>query len=366
MILSELDLFSFKSIGEASCSFSPKLNGIFGGNGMGKTNLLDAIHYLSLVRSHLGTIDRLSIKKGDEEANIVGTYLLEEGEEERIALRIRLEKPKQLSHNGKLYSKLSDHIGRFPLVIISPQDYRLIRGGSSDRRRFFDRLLSQLDKEYLQALVKYEHALQQRNNLLRKEFRDENLFEILEEQLAISAIQIRSKRESFVNDFTPLFLQFYNKVSQGEESVSIKYLTESPVEVEEYVALLKQRRNIDYGMGISTFGIHRDDLLLNLGDELMRKIGSEGQNKSFLIGLKFAEYAILSYAMQVKPILLLDDIFDKLDEQRVSSIISLVSTEDFGQIFITDTNRKYLDKIIEAQGGNYHLFEAKNGIITQS
>lgn len=363
MILSELEIFAFKGIEETSCLFSPKLNGIFGGNGMGKTNLLDAIHYLSLVRSHLGTIDRLSIKKDHEEANLVGTYLLESGENERIALRIRAEKPKQLSRNGKLYPRLSDHIGRFPIVIISPQDYRLIRGGSSDRRRFLDRLLSQLNKNYLNELVKYEQALLQRNNILRQGMRDSSLLEILETQMALAGCKLLQQRNAFITRFSPLFLKLYKMVSGQAEPVSIHYLSECSTTSEQFLSNLKFRREQDFAAGTSTYGIHRDDLLLHLGDELIRKVGSEGQNKSFLVGIKFAEYMILSQETNCKPILLLDDLFDKLDESRVSNIISLVSQEDFGQIFITDTNRKHLDKIIAEQGGDYRLFEANKGSI---
>lgn len=333
---------------------------------MGKTNLLDAIHYLSLVRSHLGTIDRLSIKKGAEEANLIGTYRLDDGEEERIALRIRQDKPKQLSRNGKLYPRLSDHIGRLPLVVISPQDYRLIRGGSGDRRRFLDRLLSQLDQSYLQDLVHYEQALQQRNHMLRNEMRDSHLLEVVETQLALKGCSILSRRESFVTHFSPLFLQHYHRVSGTHEPVSLVYHSECSDSMETYLRELERRREVDFVAGTTTYGIHRDDLLLHLGEELMRKVGSEGQNKTFLVGLKFAEYAILSQEMHLRPLLLLDDLFDKLDESRVCNIISLVSQEDFGQIFITDTNRMHLDKIIAEQGGSYNLFEAKEGVITSS
>lgn len=362
MFLSQIDIFNFKGIEESSCRFSKKLNGFFGGNGMGKTNLLDAIHYLSLVRSHLGTIDRLSVRQGTLEANISGVYL-NEGEKDRISLRIRTEKNKQLSRNGKLYTRLSDHIGRFPLVIISPQDYRIIRGGSSDRRKFIDRLYSQLDKEYLQALVTYEHALQQRNTMLRQQMSDKNLYAVVEQQMGCSGSFIALKRKTFIEDFSPIFNRLYHEVSNLHEKVGISYLSEANLSIDEYVEMLRKSRELDLKVGTTTFGVQKDDLALYMGEELVRKVGSEGQNKTFIIGLKFAEYDILSSTIDKKPILLLDDLFDKLDETRVSNIISLVSHDDFGQIFITDTNRKYLDEIIAKQGGDYELFEISSGNI---
>lgn len=330
---------------------------------MGKTNLLDAIHYLSLVRSHLGTIDRLSVMKGANEANVVGIYFDDEGEEHRISLRIRSDKPKQLSRNGRLYSRLSDYIGGFPIVIISPQDYRIIRGGSADRRRFVDRLLSQLDKKYLHSLVAYDYALLQRNNMLRSDMRDDTLFAVVEEQMAIAGSDIRCRREHFFEAFLPVFNALYYDVSGTDEKVSILYNSHAADKAEIFAENLARRRPEDFLVGSTTYGTHKDDFELLLDDELMRKIGSEGQNKTFLTGLKFAEYRMITEKRGIKPILLLDDLFDKLDESRVERIIKLVSRDYFGQIFITDTNRKYLDDIIEAQGGQYHLFEVEKGAV---
>lgn len=328
---------------------------------MGKTNLLDAIHYLSLVRSHLGTIDRLSVRYETSEANLVGQYLSDSGEEERLALRIRSEKPKQLRRNGKVYARLSDHIGRIPLVVISPQDYRLIRGGSGDRRRFLDRLLSQLDKNYLRASVLYERSLSQRNTMLRKGLHDASLYAVLEQQMAYTGSQIVAKRTQFVARFIPLFQELYSMVSRQPEQVTIQYITTASSKEEEFLESLARYRENDCVVGTTTYGTHRDDLALMLGSELMRKVGSEGQNKTFLVGLKFAAYYILAEKLQKLPILLLDDLFDKLDESRVSNIISLVSREEFGQIFVTDTNRKYLDAIIAEQGGDYQLLKVDAG-----
>lgn len=364
MVLQHLDLVAFKSIAIASCHFSPKLNCFFGGNGMGKTNLLDAIHYLSMTRSHLGTIDRMAIRHGASEALITGSFLAQQGApEEIITLRIRGEQGKVLSRNGRLYKRLSEHIGRFPLVIISPQDYRLIRGGSEERRNFLNRLLSQQDPTYLTELIRYEYALNQRNNLLRSEQKDDMLFSVVEEQMAYSGCAIAQKRAVFVERFTPIFNEYYHTISADEEQVSLAYQTKTGATPEEFLSSLQSFRSLDLATGHSAYGIHKDDIEMLLEEYPIRKIGSEGQNKTYLTALKLAEYHLLSQQLDSQPLLLLDDLFDKLDAERVEHIIQIVSGPLFGQIFITDTNRKYLDAIIEAQGDEHHLFEVNRGEI---
>lgn len=365
MVLEHLELVAFKSIATASCDFAPKLNCFFGGNGMGKTNLLDAIHYLSMARSHLNTVDRLAIRIGSTEAVLSGDYRANEGEEpDRIALRLRMGQAKALSRNGRLYKRLSEHIGRYPLVIISPQDYRLIRGGSDERRNWLDRLLSQHDALYLDLLIRYDRALQQRNTLLKSDFQDEMLLSIVEEQMALTGVEIAQKRAEFVRDFTPTFNQLYQEIcGDKSECVTLNYLTATAPNRELFTQDLRQRRREERATGYTTYGIHKDDLEMLLGENLMRKIGSEGQNKTFLTALKFTEYNLLANKLQCRPILLLDDLFDKLDAERVERIIGIVSRPIFGQIFITDTNRKYLDDIIEAQHESFHLYAVDHGNI---
>lgn len=362
-MLNTIEILNFKNIKEINCDFSPKINGFFGKNGMGKTNILDAIHYLSLIKSHIGTTDYLSIKKGESETYINGVYTLVDTQIERISLRIRKEKSKILSHNGKAYNRLSEHIGRFPIVIISPQDYLLIKGGSCDRRRFLNRLLSQIYPAYMRALVNYEKALQQRKNLLTNHVWDDTLLSAIEWQLAENGAIIHKLRESFFKTFIPYFNDAYHLISGYDESVSILYKSDASNDINEYSKKLFLARKIDFQIESNSYGIHKDEIQLLLEDELVRKIGSEGQNKCFLIGLKFAEYRVLSEYNQMHPILLLDDLFDKLDESRVKKIIDYVSKDTFGQIFITDTNRKYLDNIIDAQNKPYKLFEVSNGNI---
>lgn len=331
---------------------------------MGKTNLLDAIHYLSLAKSHLSTVDKLAVKKGFDEAQIAGSFCDEEGEEHRIGLKICIDKAKTMSRNGREYRRLSDHIGRFPVVIISPNDQKLIKGSAGDRRRFLDRLLSQLYPDYLQAIVKYNYALNQRNALLQKQMSDPLLYRVIEGQLAESAVLISEKRRLFVDNIRPIFSELYSYVCGYSEEVDLHYKTSITMEPYAYADFLSHTRRGDLRMGVTSYGVHKDDMDLLLYDELMRKVGSEGQNKTFLIGLKFAEYRLLSEATNVKPILLLDDLFDKLDAERVERIIELVGSNCFGQIFITDTNRKYLDDIIQAQGADYQLFELNRGTVT--
>ncbi|MBB6275714.1 DNA replication/repair protein RecF [Porphyromonas circumdentaria] len=366
MILSHIDLIAFKSISAASCDLAPKLNCLLGGNGMGKTNFLDAIHYLSMTRSHLNTIDRMAVQHGAAESIISGCYLnLQDQTEDTITLRIRPESPKALSRNGRLYKRLSEHIGRYPLVTISPQDYRLIRGSSEERRHFLDRMIAQQNPTYLNNLIRYDHLVNQRNNLLRGEQVDDMLFGVVEEQMALIGRSIAQERASFISSFTPIFNQFYQTISQEGEQVSLHYKTKTAPTVEEYLSALRQNRPIERMAGHSMYGVHKDDLDMFIDEYLIRKIGSEGQNKTYLTALKFSEYQIVAEKLKCRPILLLDDLFDKLDADRVERIIEIVASSLFGQIFITDTNRKYLDAIIHAQGEEYHLFKVDRGEITQ-
>lgn len=365
MVLQQIEILNFKSIAYAQCSFAPKLNCFLGGNGMGKTNLLDAIHYLSMLRSHIGTTDPLAIQYGTSEAIISASYNLSPEEpEEHIALRIRHEQGKALSRNGRPYKRLSQHIGRYPLVIISPQDQTLIRGGSMLRRAWLDRLLSQQNPQYLDLLIRYETALKQRNALLKKESRDELLYLVVEEQMAHLSCAIAALRRSLVEQFIPSFDATYQAISQEQsEAVSLRYvsqITDSPQAVAEEIQAARAK---DLILGHSSVGIHKDDLEMLLGENLMRKVGSEGQNKTFLTALKFTEYKLIAEALRCQPILLLDDLFDKLDAERVERIIGIISQSLFGQTFITDTNRKYLDDIIAMQHQSYSLFSVSHGEI---
>ena len=319
MILQRLHLLHFKSIASASCTFSPKVNCFIGLNGMGKTNLLDALHYLSFTKSHLSITDSLAVQYGQEAAVLDAVYRSDFGDERQLLLQIRPGHRKVLKRNKKEYPKLSDHIGAFPLVIVSPQDYQLILGGSDERRRFVDKQLSQQDSVYMAALAQYHRILEQRNVLLKSQRADDAVLEVLDLQLEQVSPLLYERRAAFVRDFIPLFQQYYTAISGGQDRVSLVY-TSSLAEYEGHcLELLREARQRDRLMGYTTMGLHKDDLQMLLGEELIRKVGSEGQNKTFLIALKFAQYALLSATNPERPLLLLDDIFDKLDAERVSA-----------------------------------------------
>ncbi|MDR1779571.1 MAG: DNA replication and repair protein RecF [Tannerella sp.] len=361
MILNKLSVINYKNIVQADFSCSPKMNCFFGNNGMGKTNLLDAIFYLSFCKSHLNTPDAMIIRHDEDVCVLQGEY--DDGEKsENIFCCIRRGQRKQLKRNQKSYDKLSEHIGLLPLVMVSPSDVDLIRGGSDERRRFMDMVISQHDKNYLYALIQYNKALMQRNQLLRNESREDDLFDVLEMQMAAHGQVIFEKREKMVREFTPFFNDYYQHICHSTETVGLQYVSQlADCRLDEKLASRREQERI---VGHSLTGIHKDDIEMKLGDYLMRQTGSQGQNKSCLISLKLAQFTFLTERSKTKPILLLDDIFDKLDAERVEQIIGLVGNEQFGQIFITDTNRKYLDRILAAAGNDYSLYRVEAGEVT--
>lgn len=359
MILSRLSIVNYKNIHSTDLQFSSNINCFLGNNGMGKTNLLDAIYYLSFCKSFSNTVDSQNICHGEEFFMIQG-YYDRDGELEELYCGMKKRQKKQFKRNKKEYERLSDHIGFIPLVLASPADNELISGGSEERRRFIDQVISQFDKTYLDALIRYNKALVQRNSLLKQETcADNELFEIWEEQMSLNAQVIFERRKNFLLSFTPVFQEFYKFISLGNEMVGLTY--ETDIEQGELSLQLKNSRERDRILGYSTKGIHRDDLFMSLGEYPIRRIGSQGQNKTFLIALKLAQFVFLQQSGHTTPILLLDDIFDKLDAERVGQIIKLVSGERFGQIFITDTNRKHLDRIILETGSGFHFYEVDNG-----
>lgn len=363
MILRQLHIINFKSIEAASLSLSAKLNCFIGLNGMGKTNVLDALHYLSFTKSHLGVHDTLAVRYGAEAAVLDATYESSQGDERQLLLQIRPGHRKVLKRNKKEYDRLSDHIGQFPLVIISPQDYQIILGGSEERRRFLDIQLSQQDAAYMSALSQYTRLLQQRNTLLKSASYGEALLDVLDVQMDRAASLIWQRRRDFVQQFVPHFAEIYAGIASEPYAVVLEYDSQLTTTGGQLYDLLVASRERDRLLGYTTKGVHRDDLGMMLGAELIRKVGSEGQNKTFLISLKLAQYRLLAEAISERPMLLLDDIFDKLDAERVQRIIHLVGGEDFGQIFITDTNRKYLDEIVHSWGEDYRLFSVESGQI---
>ncbi len=358
MILRKLSILNYKNILQAEVVFSPKMNCFFGNNGMGKTNLLDVIHYLSFCKSHINTLDSQIINNDQDMCVIQGEYDYE-GRAEDIFCAIRRRQRKQFKRNKKEYEKLSEHIGLLPLVMVSPADSDLIRGGSDERRRFLDLIISQQDKQYLHALIQYNKALLQRNMLLKNQSMDAALYEVLEMQMSMYGKMVFDKRQLLVESFIPIFNEYYQTICRSTEQVGLRYI--SQLEDRDLTESLAANRERDRILGYTSNGVHKDELEMTLNEQLIRRVGSQGQNKTYLIALKLAQFAFLNRKGQTTPILLLDDIFDKLDAARVAEIIKLVSGDSFGQIFITDTNRKYLDEILQAMNHDYALFRVEQG-----
>lgn len=364
MILKHISILNYKNLQQVELDFSPKLNCLFGHNGMGKTNLLDAVYYLSFCKSSGNPIDSQNIKHGENFFMIQGFYQNVNGEEEEIYCGMKHRQKKQFKRNKKEYSKLSEHIGFIPLVMVSPADTDLISGGSEGRRKFMDVVISQYDRDYLDALVKYNKAMAQRNSLLKSEQPvDDELFDIWDEIMAQTGGLIYEKRREFIEKFIPIFQDFYSFISRDREDVKLYY--RSHLHEEGLLQLLKSSRERDKIMGYSLKGIHKDDLEMSLGEYPMKREGSQGQNKTYLVALKMAQFDFLNKTGAAVPLLLLDDIFDKLDASRVEKIIKLVASERFGQIFITDTNREHLDRILQSVGSDYKMFGVKDGVINE-
>ena len=358
MVIRKISVLNYKNIRQAEVVCSVKINCFFGNNGMGKTNLLDAIFYLSFCKSHVNTPDSRLICYGEDMCVVQGVYDYD-GKEEEIFCAIRNGQRKQFRRNKKEYERLSEHIGLLPLVMISPSDSDLIRGGSDERRRFIDMIISQHDKQYLNSLIQYNKAMAQRNVLLRERRNDASLLDILEMQMGTYSTGIHEKRALLIDKLTPIFNEYYRMICSSGESVGLQYL--SSLTGGDIIKDLKESRTKDFMLGYTSTGVHKDDIEMTLDEQLMRRVGSQGQNKTYLIALKLAQYAYITSNGVTKPILLLDDIFDKLDANRVEKIINLVGGDRFGQIFITDTNRKYLDRILETMEQDYSLFEVEEG-----
>lgn len=362
MLLRKLSILNYKNIIEAELEFSPKINCFIGSNGMGKTNLLDAIYYLSFCRSATNPIDSQVVRHNSDFLMLNGEYTLPSGEALEVYCGIKPGRRKQFKRNGILYRKMSEHIGAIPLVIISPSDSSLIAGGSEDKRNFLDSVISQFDRPYLEACIRYSEALKQRNAMLKAEEEpDPTVIGIYEEVMAQEADYIYTKRKAFIADFIPEFNRFYALISGGGEAVELQYVSQG--ERGSWLSTIQEGRTKSRIMGYSLHGPHKDDLTMLLAGHAIKREGSQGQNKTFLIALKLAQFFFLRQVSPygAKPLLLLDDIFDKLDSQRVARLIEIVAQDDFGQIFITDTNREHLDRIIAGLNGRYKLFTINQG-----
>lgn len=367
MHLRQLSLINFKNYSEAELGFSERINCFLGNNGEGKTNLLDAIHYLCFCKSYFNPIDSQNIKHDAPFFVLQGEFVVD-GRQEDIYCGLKRNEKKQFKRNQKEYSKLADHIGFLPLVMISPADAELILEGSEIRRKFLDSVISQYDKEYLEALINYNKALINRNTLLKgfaeaKVFEKEAL-EIWDMQLVHLGNQIFTKRKNFINEFTSIFSEYYKVISNSKEQTGIKY--QSQLHDQDFALLIEYYHDKDKNLTYTSVGIHKDDLEFTLHDRPLKKYGSQGQQKSFLIALKLAQFYYLKNIKKVAPLVLLDDVYDKLDEQRVNKLMELVSSEDFGQVFITDTHTDRLPKILKNIKTDYKNFEVVHGAVIEN
>jgi DNA replication and repair protein RecF len=365
MYLKNLSLINFKNYDEAMLSFSEGANAFTGNNGAGKTNLLDAIHYLSLCKSYFNPIDSQQIKQDRDLFMIQGTFDRNDSDE-LISCGIKKNQKKQFKRNKKEYQRLADHIGLFPLVMISPNDTSLILDGSEERRKFIDTVISQTDAKYLDELIIYNKTLQNRNALLKQIAEtgryDPTLLEIFDEQLVRAGNKIFEKRKAFMESFISIFNEHYKYLSDEAELVQLIY--ESPLFSADFETLLKKSIERDRILQRTSVGIHKDELTFQIHGMPLKKFGSQGQQKSFLIALKLAKYSFLYQQKGFKPLLLLDDIFDKLDDLRMTKLMKMVSEEDFGQIFITDTNAERVERIFEEIGVDLKLFHIDKSMVS--
>ncbi|MDB5159265.1 MAG: recF [Mucilaginibacter sp.] len=362
MYLKQLSVINFKNYEEAELSFSDGVNAFLGNNGAGKTNLLDAIHYLSLCKSYFNPIDSQQIKQGTDFFIITGVFN-KNGQQEAVACSVKRNQKKQFKRNKKDYQRLADHIGLLPLVMVSPYDISIIIEGSEERRKFIDNVISQTDNHYLDELIVYNKVLINRNALLKQIADtgryDPGLMEVLDEQLIASGNRIFEKRRAFMEMFTAIFNKHYQFLSDDAEQVELIY--ESQLLNESFATLLKKTLEKDRVLERTTAGIHKDELQFAIHGMSMKKFGSQGQQKSFLIALKLAQYSFLDQQKGFKPLLLLDDIFDKLDDQRVTKLMQMVSNNDFGQVFITDTSDARVSNIFNSMDVPIRIFKVKEG-----
>jgi DNA replication and repair protein RecF len=364
MFLRHLSITNFKNIESAELDFSPNINCIVGENGEGKTNLLDAVYYLSMAKSCFGGSDNSHIRHNEAFFFLQGRYQRGEAEDV-ISCGVQRAEGKVLKRNNKTYSRLSDHLGLLPLVIIAPVDNGLIHESGEERRKYMNTLLVQIDREYLHALTHYNYLLMQRNKLLKTSSgAASELLPTFSEQLSQHAQLIYECRKKLVTGLQPFFSEIYKTLSENREQVTLGY--RSDLEQGGLNDLLLQHAGRDRIMQHTTVGVHRDDITMQLGGHALRRVGSQGQQKTFLIALKLAQYEFLKQRHQRQPLLLLDDIFDKLDERRVQQLIAMVAHEAFGQIFLTDSNKIRLDKMVKELTQDYTIFTARQGVFTAS
>lgn len=358
MHLKKISLLNFKNFESQNFDFDSKINCFVGNNGVGKTNVLDAIFFLSFAKSYFNAVASQNIRHGEEFFMIDGEYQVKE-RSENVVCSFKKGHKKVIKRNGKIYERFSDHIGAFPLVIISPADRDLIVEGSDIRRKFMDSVISQSDSIYLKTLISYAKVVSQRNALL-KYFAANRTFDLVnlkvyDEQLKMYGEKINKERTAFLKIFVPIFLERYQSISAGKEKVDLRY--KSQLNDGDILDLLEASLEKDRMLQYTSVGVHKDDLIFEIDGFPVKKFGSQGQQKSFLIALKLAQFDFIKEQSNVKPILLLDDIFDKLDDLRVQQIITLVNQAHFGQIFISDTHAERTEEVVKKTNQTYKIFK---------
>lgn len=359
MYLQNIQLANFKNYEEASFDFSENVNAVVGDNGSGKTNLLDAIHYLSFCKSYFSAQDQQSVRFDNEFFAIHGEFVgLDDERTRKVSCIFKPGGRKVMKLNMKEYDRLSDHIGTFPVIMVAPVDGNLIHGSSELRRKFFDMIISQFDKEYLHSLISYQKLLAQRNILLKQMFErgtyDSSFIRIYDDQMAPLGDAIFAKRRDFVSKMLPVFQKHYDFLADSREEVGIDY--QSSVAYAPMAELLRKNEQMDFRAGFTCAGIHKDDFDFLMNGKTVRKFSSQGQQKTFLLSLKLSQFDYIYNQKHLKPILLLDDIFDKLDEKRIKKLLYLVGNEHFGQVFISDTDQGRVERILKDNGISHKIF----------
>ena len=364
-VLNKIVVQDFRNIVFQELSFSPNINCISGNNGEGKTNLMDAVWYLSMTKSAFSTSDRFNFRHGTDAFAIAGSYDMNrpfgsaQGPEVRFSVQVDSRGEKKVRRDDKPYSRISDHIGVLPIVMVSPSDISLVSESGDDRRRFVNSVLSQMDREYLAAMQQYNRLLSQRNRMLKDGTCDESLLDIFDSRMDEYASVIFKAREAFIKDLVPVVSEYYKNLSGGRETVSINY--QSDLRKGSLYDILRESRGKDLALTYTTAGVQRDDFIFKMDGYPIRRCGSQGQQKSFLVSLKFAQYEIMKRRYGFPPIMLLDDVFDKLDMGRIANLLGMVAGSDFGQIFITDSNKVRMAGIVDTLTADRAYFEAVGG-----
>ena len=362
-VLEKIVISDFRNIQLQEIDFSPNINCISGNNGEGKTNLLDAIYYMSMTKSAFASSDKFNFRHGTEEFSLAGTYRMPNGLSSRFALKMSSKGEKKVKRDDKFYQKVSEHVGVLPVVMVSPADVSMVCESGDERRRFVNAVLSQMDREYMSAMQQYNRLLLQRNKMLKDAVVDRSLLVVIDMRMSALAGPVFEARKRFVADLKPIVAEYYKALSGDSEQVDIEY--ESELSKDSLENILAASFEKDRILKHTTSGIHRDDFVFTMNGHPIRRFGSQGQQKSFLVSLKFAQYEIMKRNYGFAPMLLLDDVFDKLDMGRISNLLQMVASNDFGQIFITDSNKVRMAGIVDRLTQDRAYFETVGGVFTR-